>query len=214
MEHEIIPAPWFPFVVDMNGDQRFTITDLGIWAAKVFFLPGDWMIWKLVTAAPGLARFLELSPADYGGLLSNVLSVLFWLLVLLACYLLWRFVRAVDDKLTGWVLTAFEAVKLRARILLIQARARKDKDKTEDIHFADDIQLNRIEFNILKAHSNDQRSAPLDLDKLAGLLKIQVRDVERCMDRLRKLGLLQRSRALGHSLTQSGSAYLVYKQLA
>jgi hypothetical protein len=65
----------------MNCDQVFTISDVGLWLHQLYFLPGDGLIAILLTDAE-IARFLELTPALYGGWISGVLSLVGWSLCL------------------------------------------------------------------------------------------------------------------------------------
>lgn len=75
MENEV--DRW-TFTKDMNLDGVFTIADVGQWIGWVFFLPGDLLIEGILLSGPGLAVFLELSRADFGGVLSGIVSVMGW----------------------------------------------------------------------------------------------------------------------------------------
>ena len=70
---------WF-IEKDMNCDGAFTISDIGLWLKWVFFLPGDGALWLLLQR-PGLANFLELSPASYSGWGTGLASGVLWLLL-------------------------------------------------------------------------------------------------------------------------------------
>lgn len=69
-------------VVDLNRDGHFTVTDLGHWLGYLFHAPGDGLITVLQTTFPGLARFLELGVADFGGMFSGFVSAFVWASVL------------------------------------------------------------------------------------------------------------------------------------
>ena len=69
--------PW-RFAWDMNADGVFTITDLWLLLAGIFFLPGDTLLLWLLTEAPGVATFLELSTDNYQGFLSGFVSGILW----------------------------------------------------------------------------------------------------------------------------------------
>ena len=60
------------FVADMNGDGRESIRDLWLYFHWVVFYPVDWIIQYLTDTTFG--KYWELSPSDYGGLLSALLS--------------------------------------------------------------------------------------------------------------------------------------------
>lgn len=69
--------PWH-FAKDMNGDGFFTITDVFKLFGQLFFLPGDSIIYYLLTYCPDFSRFIELGPDNYHGLLSFILSIISW----------------------------------------------------------------------------------------------------------------------------------------
>lgn len=66
---------------DPNGDGYVTISDVWTILVWAFFAPGDWVLLMTMHYAPGLAHFLEISPASLYGGFSGVLSAAWWLLV-------------------------------------------------------------------------------------------------------------------------------------
>ena len=73
---------WY-FSADMNADGAVTIADVWLWLQWLFFYPGDF----IVNLAIHFGFFevvdkLELTTHIYGGLLSGVLSALFWFFIL------------------------------------------------------------------------------------------------------------------------------------
>ena len=68
------------FAADMNGDGFVTIGDIWLWVKWVFCTPGDGVLLLVMTQAPALARFLEITPAaSLGGWLSALISVATWM---------------------------------------------------------------------------------------------------------------------------------------
>jgi hypothetical protein len=67
------------FVADMNLDGSVTISDIGLWVNWIFTYPGDWVVLKLTHNSIG--RFLEFSAADYGGVFSFLISLLFFAMI-------------------------------------------------------------------------------------------------------------------------------------
>ena len=72
---------WF-FGKDMNCDGLFTISDVGLWAKWVFFLPGDGLLW-VVMQSQGAAIFFELTPEIYSGWYSGITSGFVWFIVMI-----------------------------------------------------------------------------------------------------------------------------------
>ena len=73
--------PW-DFVADMNMDGLITISDVWLWFKWLFFIPGDSLILFLGPSAVG--RFFEMSPENYGGGFSFLMSASAWMSVTLA----------------------------------------------------------------------------------------------------------------------------------
>src|SRR5262249_18349320 len=57
----------------------FTISDIFQAAGWIFHVPGDAILYLLLSGKPGSVAFLELSFHDYGGLFSAVASFFLWL---------------------------------------------------------------------------------------------------------------------------------------
>ena len=74
------------FVADMDYSDAVTITDVWLWFKWIFFYPGDFIIAFTVQETPKVARFLELSYADFGGVLSGVISFIIWVIVFKALF--------------------------------------------------------------------------------------------------------------------------------
>src|SRR5260221_12640542 len=93
--------PFAQLTLDANGDGQFTFADVfeRLWA--LFFLPGDLFLHVLLTYAAPLARWLELGPADYGGLVSAFLSAGAWFGVFTIASVAYHYVGDFDRQATG-----------------------------------------------------------------------------------------------------------------
>ena len=66
------------FIADMDGNYKITITDAKLWFSWLFFFPGDLIInWTCLI--PYVGEFLEISPRNYSGWISGIMSFYFWL---------------------------------------------------------------------------------------------------------------------------------------
>jgi hypothetical protein len=70
------------FFADMNGDGAVTISDVWLWFKWLYFYPGDGLLYAVMSGAPKIAYFFELSSVSYGGGFSGVVSFFAWLIVL------------------------------------------------------------------------------------------------------------------------------------
>ena len=69
---------WVP-VVDMNLDGVFSISDVGLWFTWFYFLPGDFLVWFFIKAAPFIGTFFEMNIESYGGVFSGIFSLIIWI---------------------------------------------------------------------------------------------------------------------------------------
>ncbi len=75
------PRQW-RFQKDMNGDGKITIRDVPLWIGWLFYYPGDTVLdYLLYYPAGKLSEFFELNPNHYGGGVSFIISLAFWLLI-------------------------------------------------------------------------------------------------------------------------------------
>jgi len=72
---------------DMNGDGKFTVSDIPLLIQCVFFYPGDSLIYNLLLEKSNKATFFELTPESYGGKFSFVASFVVWVAALLVAIL-------------------------------------------------------------------------------------------------------------------------------
>lgn len=218
MGNDTIPTPWYPFVVDVNGDQQFTVSDVFMWLKEVFFLPGDWLIYSVATRMPETARFLELGAADYGHNLSLLVSGVFWFALFILVIIVWRCFRAADDALTRGIRRAGSDTARRTRMAVAAFRA-KMRGGAEalpyQLEFSSDVELSAQEAKLLRAHLENGKPEGLEPQELASILGMRVARTERLQKKLVQMGLIERrgsQKACG--LTASGSAYLLCERLA
>lgn len=78
-EH-VPPKRIWSFISDMNCDGVVTISDVSRWLGWLYFYPGDLLLMLIMRETPNVARFFEITDADYGKFVSFAVSGLFWLL--------------------------------------------------------------------------------------------------------------------------------------
>lgn len=195
-------AGWHRLFQDTDGDCRFTVTDLGHWAQHVFFLPGDSLLSAVLKHAPAVARFLELTPDDYGGAFPGVLSTLVWLSATLALLTFATAVRNLDRLLTAYVLS-FHA-EARRRVLMTKIRfttrvhrlmeryARRERGMEESsIQVAEVPPLNETELAILEWHATLSPGCMATAREIAAGLELPAHEAEHALAKLTEMQLLQ-----------------------
>jgi hypothetical protein len=215
------PLDRWPFgqvTLDANGDGHFTVTDVFERLWSLFFVPGDLFLYGLSTYVGPLARWLELGPADYGGVASAVLSVGAWFVVFVIASITYYYVRDVDRRLTSATRRLVATARLRVRIsyaLLRQrwrawaAARRPAKQATEVREFA----LSAPELRVLQLHAALAAGYALSVSEVAHALRARIYDTRELLSGLKELGLL--NRALGgtddetsYTLSAAGRALL------
>ncbi len=78
---------------DINGDGRVTISDLPGWIKWIFYYPGDWLVLMLSERSNKLVDFLELRATNHSAAFNLIVSVSFWLAVIVLCFGLKRVIK-------------------------------------------------------------------------------------------------------------------------
>jgi hypothetical protein len=212
-------VPWRALAWDANGDGQLTISDAAVWLREIFFLPGDTLLWALSNHAPGMARFFELSPVRYGGLLSASASVVVWLLAVLligaACDLLLR----MDRAMTARIARAWSETLRRARVTraLLGHRLRSLKGgarpRSGERTVVGELTLSDREMQVLRAHAALEPGYALAAREVASALGVRADEAQRLLKRLMDLRLLEISFAsledqTAYALSGPGRAFL------
>ena len=215
------PLDRWPFAqstLDANSDGQFTFADVFERLWTLFFLPGDVFLYVLFAHAAPLARWLELSPADYGGLVSAFLSAGAWFVALTITSITYQYVRDVDRRLTSatWRVLATAQVRARIRYALLRQRwrawfaARQPAMQATEVR---EVELSAPELRVLQLHAGLAPGYTLSVSEVAQALRARVYATHELLSGLKELGLL--NRALGgiddetsYSLSAAGRALL------
>jgi hypothetical protein len=194
-------AAWLSFSTDMNADGEFTFTDVWLWIVHVFFMPGDAVIWSVLSYAPWLARFLELGASSYGGLFSAIVSVVIWLFGLVMAGAVYSVVLEFDRALTGRLSRYYRGWLRRARVAriwlscnmrrLLQRLSLKRRRVDPEIGL-DELDLDDLEIEALRSHALLAPGYVLSVSDLAASLEIRRGQAQQLLTKLEKLALLQR----------------------
>jgi hypothetical protein len=216
---------WLSFALDMNADGRFTVTDAWLWVVQLFFVPGNAVLWLLLTYVPGFASFLELGSGSYNGLFTAIVSVAIWLFAVVMIGVVIGAVRNFDRVLTAVFVRAYnellrkgrvlkrwsfcQAQRLRAALLIRRQQSRFDMD-------LDELNLDDLEVEVLRSHALLAPGFVMGVTELAGSLEIRRGQAQQLVEKLEKLTLLQRAFAesdggTGYRLSQPGRFVLMAK---
>jgi len=71
------PRQW-RFVSDMDHNGAITVDDVWSWLGWLYFYPGDVVLSLLINKFPAAAKFFDIYPDNYGGMLSFIISLIIW----------------------------------------------------------------------------------------------------------------------------------------
>ena len=73
--------PWL-FEFDMNHDEIFTISDIFDWLVQLYYLPGDSVLYLLMSSFVSISQFFEITQNSFHGFFSGIISFITWLIVI------------------------------------------------------------------------------------------------------------------------------------
>lgn len=193
-------TPWPSLTRDMNLDGQFTLSDVWLWVVHVYFLPGDAVLWLLLTYAPGLAIFLELGPGSYHGLFTAMVSGTIWLVSFLVFAVVHGLVRNVDQALTGFVVRYYREWRRRFRVVRtwtacqlrgIQLQLPFLRHEPAPEIDLGELELSELEHNVLRSTALLAPGYVYTASDIAGSLEIRRGQAKRTLDRLKSLQLLE-----------------------
>lgn len=211
-------TPWPSLTRDMNADGQFTLSDVWLWVVHLFFLPGDFVLWVMLTYTPGLAIFLELGPGNYHSLFTAMASGAIWLVALVVIGVVYGFVRSLDQALTAVVVRYYREWRRRFRVLrtwtACQLRGLKLQlpmwrhEAAPELDLGE-LTLSDLEHEVLRATALLAPGYVYTASDVAGSLEIRRSAARRALERLRSLQLLETGFSAsdgerGYCLSQSG----------
>jgi DNA-binding MarR family transcriptional regulator len=222
------PRPSGHFDSFLGDAQPLTISRLGEGLLVLFFAPGDWLLWTVVSYAPPVAAFLEISAADYGGVLSGFISALAWLAALVIVSVVAMAVRDFDQALTCRIVQWHQDVRRRIRVAsnligfrwrrLAERRGSQRRRVEPTIELSEELDVSVAELRVLHAHSELPPGYALPLSDAAVRLGAAKADVERMLSRLKQLNLLCSTVGgldgeSAYTLTAAGRAFLQFRRM-
>jgi biotin operon repressor len=210
---------WVRLGADVNGDGKFTVADVGPYLLDILVIPGDALIGLVITYAPELAEFFELGTEDYGGTVSIWLSILIWLAALIIAGTIVNAIRALDRRLTTWIVGVFSEMARRLRVfrrLLVTSLRLGSWRKASDVDGleVESVALVADEKMVLRCLSAIDDGAVLTLDEIAAKLGCSKQTVIPVLKHLMDLRLVEHgaekaTRREGHRIAVAGQMYLL-----
>jgi hypothetical protein len=194
------------------------MAEAGEWLLEIFLLPGNALVYLLVSYAHPLAEFFDLS-IDEPGTITVTASVVIWLAAIVLTATLLTKIREVDRSITAWLTACFDETcrwirVLKRRISSSLALRRQKNSSKNDAFVLDSIQLANLETSVLRCLSRIDDGAILTTRELAASLARPERELNNVLRRLVELGLIERrsdslTNSDGHCIATAGQMYLL-----
>ena len=184
---EPIPTPPNPFVLDAGA---LVIPSFQEW----FFLPGDWVVYLLVSRAPAVAESFGIGAGDYGGTLAAFLAWIFWLMFAISGVAATSAVRRFDRAVTARIVYGVLELRRRVRMAMVFAQYRRKiaaQRKEPSIDVSEEPGLSRDELRVLELHARLSPGFALSTSDVAHELGKAGYEIRTALERLQKLNLLQ-----------------------
>lgn len=216
----------------LSAGEPLTLSRVGAALGLLFFAPGDWLLWAMLTYASPVAALLGLSAAAYGGVLSGVVSALAWGAVMVFLIVTCSAVRELDQALTYGAIRMYrEAGRhvrvIRNRVLTFRAarRVRRAAVRREPyigdgaLSAPQEIDVSVAELRVLHEHARLPDGHALTLGAAAAVLGARKSEARVMLDRLTALKLLTvtagaRQGDTAYALSSAGRAYLAFRRAA
>lgn len=192
---------------------QFTLSEIGRWLYHLLFFPGDYMLSLVITYAPQLVATLGLSPLNFGGVLSGVLSVLIWAALFVSVRAARRIIRNTLRAFIDFLKVIRLAIRARlhvARTMLFSLFHRFPPRRTlEDADLSTQFELNDLDLAVLQAEAHLAPGFSLTAPDIAASIRVRPSQAQQILDKLKKLQLITDSFGSmdgfdGYQITQSG----------
>ena len=194
------------------------LTNTGSWLLDILLLPGNALVYLLVTYAPPVAEFLQLRVIETGTLTITATAVVWLAAIVIAGTLLTK-IREIDRSATAWVAACYGEIKRRIRVLKRRitatlAQRSQSRRQKDDALVVDMVRLTGRETAILRCLSAVDDGAVLTADEIAAQLGLPPRELTRVLQRLVELDLVKRRadsgrKRDGHCIATAGQMYLL-----
>ena len=190
--------PFARLTLDANGDGHFTAADVFEHLEALFFLPGDVCLFALSTYAAPLAHLLGFGPADYGGVVSGVLSACAWFIAFTSASIAYHYMLDLDRRATGATRRLVTTLGLRVRIgyALVRQRwrawfaAHREAAPAAPLR---EVELAATEIKVLQLHAGLAAGYALSVSEVADALGARNTPTRELLSGLKELGLLNRA---------------------
>jgi DNA-binding MarR family transcriptional regulator len=204
---------------DFRAEAQRTLIDAGLWLYQGFFAPGDYLLATLSTHAPRVVQLVGLDAADFGGVLSGVVSAVAWLGAIALIVITWKLIRDICWTAIAFARRVSEGVQRMGRVvstrlgIAIRSYELKRQARLARAEVSEQGDLTALELQVLRSHAKLPPGHLSTARSIARALGARLSHVQKALDKLKTLSLVDRALSAGdgedgYRLTQFGAVFL------
>lgn len=193
----------------ISADVQGALIDVALWLYHGFFVPGDHLLSLLSTDVP----------ANYGSVLSGLISGVMWLGAIILIVVVCKLIRALDAALTAFVRSLHEGLQRTRRVvarrlgIAFRSYALERQARLARTEVSEQRALTGLQLAVLQSHAELPPGYLLTPNDIASALEMRATDIEQALATLKKLSLVERTFGAGdgedgYRLTRPGEVFL------
>lgn len=193
----------------ISADVQGALIDVALWLYHGFFVPGDHLLSLLSTDIP----------ANYGSVLSGLISGVMWLGAIILIVVVCKLIRALDAALTAFVRSLYEGLQRTRRVvarrlgIAFRSYALERQARLARTEVSEQRALTGLQLAVLQSHAELPPGYLLTPNDIASALEMRATDIEQALATLKKLSLVERTFGAGdgedgYRLTRPGEVFL------
>ena len=199
-------------------DQAFTFLDtVGAQLYAIFVMPGSYLLAWFATVAPATALRLGITPGQPEDLHLVVVSLVCWLLLVIAISFVWRLVRNGLQVVTAIVRAAWRRLSIAVRTLktglLLKLRSLLSYRRAADSSDSQSIDFDEWDMAVLDCISEQGPGSALSAPELAARLPMRQARIRDSLEKLGRLKMLDSAESPtdgvdNYRLTETGATFV------
>jgi hypothetical protein len=178
----------------MISNWLSTLKELGIFIREIYLVPGEFVLSRFAELAPVTATNWGIADAGDAIAVAAVISGVFWLLMSIIAWRLYRYVRSLLRNLIALLHTAWyrgkQAVGSFRTMLICRMREFVPRRRDEGIDAVPEIDFDDLDLAVLRSAAATGPGLATSAPEIAEKFKLRPSDVQRSIDKLRQNRML------------------------
>jgi hypothetical protein len=178
----------------MINNWLSTLKELGILLREIYLVPGEFVLSRFAELAPVTAGNWGITAAGDAIAVAAVISGLFWLLLSIIAWRLYRYTRSFVRNLVALVHTAWyrgeQAAGSLKTMLVCRLRGAVPQRRNDGIDAVPEIDFDDLDLAVLRSAAATGPGLATSAPEIAEKFKLRPSDVQRSIDKLRQNRML------------------------